>query len=120
MNCPMMSVGSAPTALRMPISLVRSSTEISMMFITPMPPTSSEIPATEPSSTASVPLAADPTAPTAEARAIEKSLCPSGTWWRWSRTLVTSCLAAGSASEEVGATAIASTGPIPGWMYPCR
>ncbi len=35
-------------ALRMPISRVRSVTLTSMMFITPMPPTSSEIPATAP------------------------------------------------------------------------
>ena len=40
----------APTALRMPISRVRSVTVTSMMFITPMPPTSSEIAATAPSS----------------------------------------------------------------------
>ena len=34
----------------MPISRVRSVTETSMMFITPIPPTSSEIAATAPSS----------------------------------------------------------------------
>ena len=34
----------------MPISRVRSVTETSMMFITPMPPTSSEMAATSPSS----------------------------------------------------------------------
>ena len=33
----------APTARRTPISRVRSSTEASMMFMMPMPPTSSEI-----------------------------------------------------------------------------
>ncbi len=36
----------APSALRSPISCVRSVTDTSMMFITPMPPTSSEIAAT--------------------------------------------------------------------------
>ena len=40
----------APIALRMPISRVRSVTLTSMMFITPIPPTSSEIAATAPSS----------------------------------------------------------------------
>ena len=35
----------APTALRMPISRVRSVTDTSMMFMMPMPPTSSEMPA---------------------------------------------------------------------------
>src|SRR5690606_2085762 len=34
----------APTALRMPISRVRSRTETNMMFITPIPPTSSASP----------------------------------------------------------------------------
>ena len=34
-----MSVRRAPIALRMPISRVRSVTDTSMMFITPMPPT---------------------------------------------------------------------------------
>ena len=33
----------APSAFLVPISRVRSVTETSMMFITPMPPTSSEI-----------------------------------------------------------------------------
>ena len=33
----------APSALRVPISRVRSVTDTSMMFMTPMPPTSSEM-----------------------------------------------------------------------------
>src|SRR6266571_3125943 len=45
-NCVRISFRRAPTALRMPISLVRSVTETSMMFITTMPPTTSEIAAT--------------------------------------------------------------------------
>ena len=44
----------APMALRMPISRVRSVTVTSMMFMTPMPPTSSEIAATAPSSIVNV------------------------------------------------------------------
>ena len=40
----------APVAMRMPISWIRSVTLTSMMFITPMPPTNSEIAAIEPSS----------------------------------------------------------------------
>ncbi|CRX29690.1 hypothetical protein PAERUG_P54_1_London_24_VIM_2_04_13_06168 [Pseudomonas aeruginosa] len=39
----------APVAMRMPISRVRSRTVMSMMFITPIPPTSREIAAIEPS-----------------------------------------------------------------------
>ncbi len=38
--------GLAPTAMRMPISRVRSVTLTSMMFMTPMPPTTSETMAT--------------------------------------------------------------------------
>src|ERR1043166_1723169 len=45
-NCVRMSLRRAPTALRMPISLVRSVTDTSMMFMTTMPPTTSEIAAT--------------------------------------------------------------------------
>ena len=44
-----MSRWRAPVAMRMPISRVRSRTVISMMFITPMPPTNSEMAAIEPS-----------------------------------------------------------------------
>ncbi|KWV89637.1 hypothetical protein PFLmoz3_00750 [Pseudomonas fluorescens] len=44
-----MSRWRAPVAIRMPISRVRSRTVINMIFITPMPPTSSEIAAIEPS-----------------------------------------------------------------------
>ena len=42
-NCLMMSVRFAPIARRTPISRVRSRTLASMMFMMPMPPTSSEI-----------------------------------------------------------------------------
>ncbi len=49
-----MSALLAPIALRMPISRVRSVTVTSMMFMTPIPPTSSEIAATAPSKTVKV------------------------------------------------------------------
>ena len=45
-----MSPVRAPIAFLIPISRVRSVTVTSMMFITPIPPTSSEIAATSPSS----------------------------------------------------------------------
>ena len=45
-NCRSMLLVDAPTDLRMPISRVRSETETSMIFIMPMPPTTSEIEAT--------------------------------------------------------------------------
>ena len=42
-NCVSTSEPRAPIARRMPISRVRSVTDTSMMFMMPMPPTSSEI-----------------------------------------------------------------------------
>ena len=49
-----MTRGVAPSALRRPISRIRSVTDTSMMFITPIPPTRSEMPAIPPSRTVSV------------------------------------------------------------------
>ena len=54
LNCSMMFIRRAPVAMRMPISRTRSVTDTSMMFMTPMPPTTSEIAAIEPSSRVSV------------------------------------------------------------------
>jgi hypothetical protein len=42
-NCSRIAFLGAPSALRTPISRVRSVTATSMMFMTPMPPTSSEM-----------------------------------------------------------------------------
>ena len=47
-NWTRMSWRRAPTALRRPISRVRSVTDTSMMFMMPMPPTSSAMPTIEP------------------------------------------------------------------------
>ena len=46
MNCDRIMNGVAPIAMRRPISLMRSVTLTSMMFMIPMPPTKSEIAAT--------------------------------------------------------------------------
>ena len=54
----MMSDRRAPSALRSPISRVRSVTTISMMFMMTMPPTTSDRPTT-PTSTAKMPLVAE-------------------------------------------------------------
>ena len=43
-----MSLLLAPVALRMPISAVRSVTDISNTFITPIPPTTTEMPTIKP------------------------------------------------------------------------
>ena len=48
-NCVLTFDGLAPTAMRIPISRVRSLTDTSMMFMMPIPPTRSEIDATAPS-----------------------------------------------------------------------
>ena len=50
-NCVRMSLPWAPTAMRTPISRVRSVTLTSMMFMMPIPPTTSETPAIAPSKT---------------------------------------------------------------------
>ena len=47
-NCEMMSMRRAPMDFRMPISLVLYVTDTSMMFMMPMPPTISEMPAMPP------------------------------------------------------------------------
>ena len=57
-NCCMMSPRRAPTAMRTPISRVRSVTDTSMMFMTPMPPTISEISAIMDTSSVMVPWCA--------------------------------------------------------------
>ena len=44
-NCSSTSRPRAPIAMRRPISRVRSVTDTSMMFMMPMPPTSSDTPA---------------------------------------------------------------------------
>ena len=70
-NWARMSRPRAPMALRMPISRVRSRTETSMMFMIPIPPTTSEIEAMPPRRRVSVELIED---------AVSSS-------WAWSKTL---------------------------------
>jgi len=53
-NCLRMRLGRAPSALRSPISRILSVTDTSMMFMTPIPPTSSEMAAIPESRTVSV------------------------------------------------------------------
>ena len=73
-NWARMSRPRAPMALRMPISRVRSRTDTSMMFMIPMPPTTSEIEAIPPSRSVRVAL-------------IEEAASSS---WVWSKTLKSS------------------------------
>ena len=58
-NCVRISLRNAPSALRIPISRVRSVTDTSMIFMTPIPPTMSEIAATHPRKSVSVPVTED-------------------------------------------------------------
>ncbi len=55
-NCQRISANFAPIAFLMPISLVRSVTDTSIMFMMPMPPTTSEIPAVAPSNSEKTPV----------------------------------------------------------------
>ena len=85
-NCRRMSPLVAPRAIRKPISLVRSVTLTSMMFMIPTPPTNSEIPAIE----ASIAVITPVTTPSALAISVVfctwKSLtCPGAIRWRSAR-----------------------------------
>ena len=53
-NCPQILLSRAPSALRIPISRVLSMTETSIIFMTPMPPTSREMAAIAPRKNVSV------------------------------------------------------------------
>ena len=55
-NCAVMSRRLAPSARRIPISRMRSVTLVSIMFIMPMPPTSSEMLATAPMMSEKAPI----------------------------------------------------------------
>src|SRR6266540_2911233 len=95
----------APTALRSPISRVRSETLTSMMFITPTPPTSSEIPAIE----ASTMVRIDSTLPTTPRMSPWVS-----TWKSWSgcERVTTSRMircSSGMSPGEIALTAMPST-----------
>ena len=46
----------APSAFRIPISLVRSVTDTSMIFMTPIPPTNKEIAATKDTNVVTIPI----------------------------------------------------------------
>ena len=102
-----MSARRAPIALRMPISRVRSVTETSMMFITPIPPTSSEIAATAPSSVVKTSVRGVATSRTAPWLMTWKpGFVGSLTCLRSVRIEVTSACAASSASPARASTVI--------------
>ena len=85
-----MSPWRAPTAMRTPISRVRSVTLTSMMFITPMPPTTSEITAMEEISSVMVRVVASMVWRMLSVFSTKKSLRP----WRRSSSWLMPCSAA--------------------------
>ena len=106
-NWPRIAERGAPIALRMPISRIRSVTVTSMMLVTPIPPTSSEIAATAPSSTVNVWVADVRVARSCSEFWIWKSgLPPSRTPWRASRIAVISDWARETDSAVVACTTI--------------
>ena len=109
-----MSLRRAPIALRMPISRVRSVTDTSMMFITPIPPTSREIAATSPSSvvkTLLVELEVSSSEPWL--RTLKPGSEVSLILWRSSMIWVTSASAALRADSDFACTVIESIAPTP-------
>ncbi len=104
----------APSALRMPISLVRSVTVTSMMLVMPIPPTSSEIAATAPSSTVNVlPVLSRAVSSEVWLLIRKSSLVASLRAWVPIRTWVISAWAAVVVSAEVACTRIWLTEPKP-------
>ena len=95
-NCRCTSRGPAPTAMRRPISRMRSVTETSMMFMMPMPPTISEIVATAPSSSDISRVVAVRVATISEMlRTLKSSSSPGAILWRWRNSASTSVLHVG-------------------------
>ena len=87
-NCARMSRPRAPTAMRRPISRVRSVTDTSMMFMMPMPPTRSE---TDAIAASSIVMTRDDSscAPRTSRRGCgpwKSSSWPACSRWRWRRS----------------------------------
>ncbi len=91
----------APSALRRPISRVRSVTETSMMFMIPMPPTRRATP-TMPMTTAVMLSRMLPVVFSSSSCTwtLKSSASPAATWWRWRSTC--------SMPSRTGSTAAAS------------
>ena len=85
-----------------------------MMFITPIPPTSSEIAATSPSSVVNTLLVElDVSSSEPWLRTLKPGSAVSLILWRSSRIVVTSASAASSADSDFACTVIESIGPTP-------
>ena len=104
-NWARIAVRGAPMALRIPISRVRSVTVTSMMFITPIPPTSSEIAATAPSRIVNVSLVSWLVCRRLPwLRTLNGVVAPAEIPWRESRIVTISACAASSAPPDDAST----------------
>ena len=108
-NCCRMSLWRAPTAMRTPISRVRSVTDTSMMFITPMPPTSSEISAIDEISIVITCVVASMVLRMSSLLLVKKSLLP---WRRVSVRVST------SSATSIGASSRMRTVMPDRWLRP--
>ena len=89
-----MSRWRAPTAMRMPISRVRSVTETSMMFMIPTPPTNREMPAIDAKNAVIVPTMKSSISRISVVLWMSKSGgSPGGIWWRSNNSCRISCSA---------------------------
>ena len=104
MNWKVMSARLAPMALRIPISRVRSVTVTNMMFITPIPPTSSEMAAIAPSRTVKIPVIELAALRKVAEFVTEKSRSSAVVRWRASRIASIWVCAASTVSAEVAWT----------------
>ncbi len=105
-----MSLPCAPTAMRMPISRVRSVTLTSMMFIIPMPPTTSDTNAIAASKYVIVlDCSVAMSAISCWLRTVKSSSCPGVMRWRWrSSSLICSCTGLSSNALAVCALMVRS------------
>ena len=105
-----MSERVAPSALRRPISPTRSVTDTSMMFMTPIPPTRRETPATPARSSVSVALVESRVLRTCSWVVVRKSACVGSVIpWVFSRRLFTSWRAVSMVSRLVALTRMRCT-----------
>ena len=106
-NCERMRLPRAPTAIRSPISRVRSVTLTSIMFIIPTPPTTSESIATISSRVVISPLVAVIVLSISDISRMEKSSsAPGAMLWRRRRTSQICAIASGTCSGVLAETVI--------------
>ena len=117
-NCERMSRSRAPTAIRIPISRVRSVTDTSMMFMIPMPPTTSDTDAIPPSSRLMIRVADSARASISDRfRTLKSSSWPCPIRWRWRSSAVTWRSASWTLSPSTACTMMTPTVPACALAY---